>query len=60
MPMDALQCKNVSVIAYRLISAPFKRQKSVNEAKNIPDLVISLAYGHQLAGGKSDPKQAEG
>jgi Domain of unknown function (DUF4331)/Secretion system C-terminal sorting domain len=45
MPMDALKCKNVSVIALQIdISALQKDKKSVNHAKNIldPDYVIGV------------------
>src|SRR6202040_3932200 len=45
MPMDALKCKNVSVIALQIdISALQKDRKSVSHAKNIldPDYVIGV------------------
>jgi hypothetical protein len=45
MPMDALKCKNVSVIALQIdISALQKDKKSVSHAKNIldPDYVIGV------------------
>ena len=45
MPMDALKCKNVSVIALQVdISALQKDKKSVSRAKNIldPDYVIGV------------------
>jgi hypothetical protein len=45
MPMDALKCKNVSVIALQIdISALQKDKKAVNHAKNIldPDYVIGI------------------
>jgi hypothetical protein len=45
MPMDALKCKNVSVIALQIdISTLQKDKKSVNRAKNIldPDYVIGV------------------